>query len=169
VRKTILIATFVLLILELYAYQAFRTVFQRSWMRTLYWIITAVVYLTVVYYTLTFSQSDKSPQKIQIVISLFLGVLLPKLLIVIFLLLDDIFRLIGYGFSYFGNSETHFPARRKFLSAFGIGTAALLSGLVFDGIFFGKYRHRARKVKLKIKNLPQSCSIKFSIRSLVLN
>jgi predicted MPP superfamily phosphohydrolase len=52
-------------------------------------------------------------------------------------------------------SKNIFP-RRKFISTTALATAGIFSALVIDGIIFGKYRHTARKVKLKLKNLPKS-------------
>jgi hypothetical protein len=41
------------------------------------------------------------------------------------------------------------------LSLLGLGVAGIFSAMVVDGIIFGKYRHRVRKVKVKIAGLPE--------------
>ncbi len=38
----------------------------------------------------------------------------------------------------------------------GIGLAGVFSGLIFDGIIWGKYHHRVRRVRLNLKNLPKA-------------
>ncbi|MDO4224478.1 MAG: metallophosphoesterase, partial [Bergeyella zoohelcum] len=88
--------------------------------------------------------------------TLFLAFLMPKLIVSLFLLIDDIFRLLQFGISKLSAPEKHFPERRKFISLAGFGFAGILSALFLDGVIFGKYRHKVRRVKLKIKNLPES-------------
>lgn len=154
-QKYILIITGILFALEFYVYQAFKTVTNNNNLRIAYWVITILVYLFFIYEVLNFKRTDRDNSRVQIVASVFLIFLLPKLLIIFFLLLEDFGRGINFVVQSFGTGESHLPDRRKFLSIAGLGTAALLSGLFLDGIIFGKYRHTVRKVKLKIAGLPE--------------
>jgi hypothetical protein len=81
---------------------------------------------------------------------------LPKLLVAIFLLIEDLMRLLNFGYNYVATENHGYPSRRKFISLVGLGSGAILAGIILDGIIFGKYRHRARVVRLKLKNLPAS-------------
>lgn len=155
-QKYILIITGILFALEFYVYQALKTVTNNNYLRIAYWVITILVYLFFIYEVLTFKRTDHDNSKVQIVASVFVMFLLPKLLIIFFLLLEDFGRGINFIVQSFGTGESHLPDRRKFLSIAGLGTAALLSGLFLDGIIFGKYRHTVRKVKLKIAGLPDA-------------
>ncbi|WHF51517.1 metallophosphoesterase [Chryseobacterium gotjawalense] len=155
-QRNILIITGILFALEFYVYQAFKTVTNNNYLRIAYWAITVLVYLFFIYEVLNFKRTERDHHRIQIVASVFLVFLLPKLFVVFFLLIEDFGRGIKYTVQLFGTAENHIPERRKFLSMVGIGTAALLSGLFLDGIVFGKYRHSIRKVKLKIAGLPKS-------------
>jgi hypothetical protein len=89
-------------------------------------------------------------------ISLFLVFILPKVFVVLFLLIDDIFRTGSYLIGLSKPTENFFPERRKFLSLVGLGLGGVLSALFIDGITFGRYRHKVRKVKVKLANLPKS-------------
>lgn len=155
-QKNILIITGIFFALEFYIYQAFKTVTNNHWLRVAYWAITLIAYLFFIYEILNFKRTDRDHHRVQLVASLFLIFFLPKLFIIFFLLIEDLYRGIRFLFQSFGGGENFLPERRQFLSFIGIGSAALLSAFFIDGIIFGKYRHSVRKVKIKIKNLPAS-------------
>lgn len=152
--KNFIILLGLFFVLEFYVYQAIRTVIQNHWVRGIYIGISLLAYTIIAYEMLTYNVANRSQVLIQWMISVFLIFILPKLLIFVFLLISDFFRLIQWGFRWAVHSNTHFPERRKFLSLVGVGLAGVLSMAVADGIIFGKYRHRARRVRLKLKNLP---------------
>lgn len=155
-QKNILVITGIIFLLEFYVYQAFKTVTNNSLLRIAYWVITLAVYAFFIYEVLNFQRSDRDHHRIQIVASIFLIFLIPKIFVVIFLLMDDISRLFRYVFSFFAKPESYFPERRKFLSLIGLGVAGLFSAMIIDGITFGKYRHRVRRVKIKLAGLPET-------------
>lgn len=155
-QKNILILTGIIFILEFYVYQAFKTITSNTWLRVGYWVITIMVYGFFIYEILGFRRSDRDQHRIQLMTSIFLVFMLPKLFIVFFLILEDIGRFFGYLFTVYAQPESYYPGRRKFLSFLGLGVASIFSLLIIDGIIFGKYRHRVRKVKLKIAGLPRS-------------
>lgn len=147
----------VIFILEFYVYQGFRNIFPQTWLRAAYWITTLVVYIFVVWQMLNFERDSRSHQQVQLMISTIMIFMLPKLLMAIFLLTDDLTRILQYTAQYFSpGEENFFPSRRKFLSALSLFAGAMLSGAVIDGIMFGKYRHSVRRVKLRIKGLPEN-------------
>jgi predicted MPP superfamily phosphohydrolase len=153
-QKNILIITGITFLLEFYVYQAFRTVVSNPWLRTAYWIITILTYAYFIFEVMSFRREDRDHHRVQIVASLFLIFILPKLFVVFFLFIEDISRFFRYLFTFFAQPETYYPERRKFMSLTGLAIAGVFSALIIDGIAFGKYRHRVRKVKLKIPGLP---------------
>lgn len=155
-QRNILIITGILFALEFYAYQAFKTLTNNNYLRIAYWTITILVYLFFLYEVLNFKRTERDHSRVQLISSVFMVFMLPKLLVAFFLLIGDISRALQFTFQSFGSGENHFPERRKFLSILGIGSAAILSGLFLDGVILGKYRHSVRKVKLKIAGLPKS-------------
>ena len=155
-QKNFLIITGIIFILEFYVYQAFKTITSNNWLRIGYWAVTLIVYGFFIYELLNFKRSDRDHHRIQIVSSIFLIFLVPKLFIVLLLLMEDIARFFNYLFTFFAKPETYFPDRRKFVSIIGLAVAAGFSAMIIDGIVFGKYRHRVRRVKLKIAGLPES-------------
>lgn len=155
-RQNFLIFTGIIFILEFYIYQAFKTVVSNQYGRAAYIIVTALIYIFLIYNLLNFNRNERDHHRVQIVGTVFLAFLLPKVFVVVFLLIDDFLRLFQVGLNYFSNNDAHIPGRRKFLSVIGLGLAGTVSAMFLDGVIFGKYRHRVRKVKLKIKNLPKS-------------
>lgn len=153
-QRNFLFIAAIFLFLEVYIYQAIRTLTENSWIKIGYCVLSLAVYGFFAYEVLHFQKSDRSTMRAQIMISLFLVFILPKIFIVLFLLIDDIFRAGGYLVGLTRPTENFFPERRKFLSIMGLGLGGVLSALFIDGITFGKYRHKVRKVKVKIKNLP---------------
>lgn len=150
-----IIAFFILI--EFYIYQAVRTVVSQPWARGAYWVITLSIYAILIYLVTQFDRTDRSPRQINIIMGLILVFVLPKLLTFIFLIIEDIVRLSRFGLQALSSgSSAQMPSRRKFVSLLGLGAAGLLSYAFLDGMIFGKYRHRVRKVKLKLKGLPES-------------
>ena len=156
IQRNFLIITGIVFLLEFYVYQAFKTLTHNQWFRLGYWVITVLFYGFFIYELLNFKRTDRDHHRVQIVSSLFLIFVLPKIFIIFFLFLEDIGRVFQYVFKSFSPTENHLEGRRKFISLLGLGTAAIFSGFFIDGIIFGKYRHRVRKVKIKIAGLPQS-------------
>lgn len=155
-QKNLLIIAGIFLFLEVYIYQAIRTLTDNSWIRIGYWVISLAVYGIFAYEVSHFQRSDRSTARAQIMISLFLIFILPKIFVVLFLLIDDIIRTGGYLIGFAKPSENFFPERRKFLSLMGLGMSGVLSALFIDGITFGKYRHKVRRVRVNFSNLPKS-------------
>ncbi|MGX9985662.1 metallophosphoesterase [Soonwooa purpurea] len=150
-----IIAFFVLI--EFYIYQAVRTVVSNTWARAVYWVVTVSIYALLIFLVTQFDRTNRSPMQVNLIMGLILVFAIPKLLTFFFLLIEDIIRLLRFGVQSFSSGQTgHYPSRRKFVSLIGLGTAGIMSYAFLDGIIFGKYRHRVRKVKLKLKNLPKS-------------
>ncbi|WP_175622018.1 metallophosphoesterase [Chryseobacterium schmidteae] len=155
-QKNFLFIAAIFLFLEVYIFQAIRTLTDNFWVRLGYIVLSLAVYGVFAYEVSHFQRSDRSTERAQITISLFLIFILPKIFIVLFLLIDDIFRTGGYLIGLTRPTESFFPERRKFLSLVGLGLGGVLSALFIDGITFGKYRHTVRRVKVKFTNLPKS-------------
>lgn len=155
-QKYFLVIAAVFLFLEVYIFQAVRTLTDNFWIRLGYWVLSLIVYGIFAYEITHYQRSDRSTVKAQIMISLFLIFILPKIFVVLFLLIDDIFRTGSYLVGLSKTTENFFPERRKFLSLIGLGLGGVLSALFIDGITFGKYRHKVRKIKVKLANLPKS-------------
>ena len=139
------------LLLELYIYQGIKHLLANYSYRLLYTSITFIIYSILIYFILNLNEKNFST-----FFSLAMIFLIPKILGGIILFIDDFIRLVQYFLKYFIPKDSHFPERRKFMSVLAIGSTAILAGLVIDGIIWGKFRHRVRKIKLNFPNLPNS-------------
>lgn len=155
-QRNFLIVAAIFLFLEVYIYQAIKTLTDNFWIRTGYWVVSLIIYGIFAYEVTHINRADRTTTRAQIMISLFLVFILPKIFIVLFLLIDDIVRTGGYLIGLAKPTENFFPERRKFLSLAGLGLGGVLSALFIDGITFGKYRHKVRRVRMNFTNLPKS-------------
>lgn len=151
-----LLAVGFVFIIEFYVYQAFKSLVSHQWARIGYWFITLLVYGIIIYLFTTFNRAARDHHQIQLLVSIFMIFLLPKLFASLFLGIGDILRIIEFGIQNFTQKTPFFPERRKFISITAFAAAGIFSLLSIDGIIFGKYRHTARLVKLKFKNLPNA-------------
>lgn len=155
-QKNILFLLGVFFVLETYVYQAFKTVYTSQNAKLIYWIPTVLIYTFLIYSVITFDRASHKYLNFQIVFSVILIFVFPKILVAIFLFIEDIIRLLNFGYNYVATENQDYPSRRKFISLVGLGSGAIVAAMVLDGIVFGKYRHKARIVRLKLKNLPAS-------------
>lgn len=162
---------FVLLLIDFYAFKGIRSGFSfinssktKQLITYTYWGITAlfVTYTIAVFFTF---DRNVGPQKTTFAILLGIFVLLyvPKLVLCIFLLAEDAFRLLraaGVGVGKVVSSNftdtSYFISRRQFVSQIGIALAAIPFIGILYGVTKGKYNYTVHKVKLKFKNLPEA-------------
>jgi predicted MPP superfamily phosphohydrolase len=106
----------------------------------------------------TFNRANRDHHQVQVLVSIVMIFMIPKLAALFIMLFGDLLRIFEFSLKLFAaNSSTqYFPERRKFISVTALAAVGILSALTIDGIIFGKYRHTVRRVKLKIKNLPES-------------
>jgi len=155
----------IFLLIDLYAYQAFRMAFDsHPWIKILYWVITLAVIAYMAYSALSFDRAA-GPNKI---VNTFMGLMVlmyvPKLLIVSFLFSEDIYRALSGSFTYvadFFSSNTSrgdagfIADRRKFISQMGLLLAAVPLGSILYGIYRGKYNFKVIRQTIYFDNLPK--------------
>jgi uncharacterized protein len=155
----LLILCLVLFVIELYAYQAVRVVVKAKSILTSYQIISALLLAYIVY---SFTQFDRkigqTPQTMQ-TMGLLLMVFLPKIILTLVLLGEDIYR-VGFGFinqfAKFNNSTDFLASRRKFVSQIGLGIAAVPFLSLLYGITRGKYNYKVIKQAIFFPDLPDA-------------
>ena len=118
----------ILLIIELYAFQVLKTLIKSK--RALYLIqLISVLFLTyIVYSSLQFDRNSGQTRQLMVVVGLLLIVYIPKLILTLVLVGEDIFRLGAGAVNYFVDSDKNsdfLNSRRKFVSQIGLGIAAV--------------------------------------------
>ncbi len=161
----ILLASAVVFLVDLYVFQAVRTVSQhlQGWLQRgiaiFYWLFFVVTVLTLVYGTLTRS-APPSAFKTYLSTVVFI-VFVSKLIVVLFLFVDDGIRLGKYIVSLFTNKGEISAAGKKITRSEFLNKLALFAGLVpftafIYGIVRGAFEYQVKKITVKFPNLPES-------------
>ncbi|TGD57301.1 metallophosphoesterase [Flavobacterium humi] len=156
-RVAILIG--ILLLIEFYAFQAFRTIVKTKWMLQVYMAASVLIAVYITYSIFQFDRHVGQTQKTLFTMGLFLLVYLPKIVISVVLLGEDIIRLLAGTASYFienDNSESFLPARRKFVSQMALGLAAVPFLSLIYGVTKGKYNFKVFKQDIFFPDLPDA-------------
>ena len=149
-----------MLLIDLYAFQAVKTVTTQKWIRISYWCITVLTLGLL--FTFRFTNS-----KVLFItfICLFIATYFSKIIILLFLFIDDIWRFIKWGidmtkdlFSKSDNSvnERFKLSRSEFLVKLGLGLSVVPPLAMTWGIISGAHDYRIRRKSLYFSNLPSS-------------
>lgn len=154
----ILLLSFVLLIIELYAFQALKTLVKLKWILVSYQIISLVVLVFIVYSFMKFDRSVGQTQQTMFTMGLLLVVYVPKMILTLLLLGEDIFRVGAGSVNYFLENDdvTFLSSRRKFVSQIGLGLAAIPFMSLIYGITVGKYNYKVIKQRIFFPDLPDA-------------
>jgi predicted MPP superfamily phosphohydrolase len=147
-----------LLIIELYSFQAVKTLVKIKWVLITYQIISAVILFYIFYSFTKFDRAIGQTQQTMLTMGLLLLMYVPKLVLLLVLLGEDIFRVGAGTLHYFGDNEAEafLNSRRKFISQIGLGLAAVpLLSLIY-GITVGKYNYRVIKQRIFYPDLPDA-------------
>lgn len=153
----LIVVVFLIILLDFYAFQAFKTAFKSKSARFISMFVNIAVYVYFLFTILTYSRSDGQTPQFQLAAGLLLTFLIPKLVIVIMLFGEDIFRGIVKVISMISPSETQpLAGRRKFISQLALGIAAIPFASFIYGIIQGKYNYKVLKYQLSFKDLPDA-------------
>lgn len=146
-----------ILFLDLYSFQALRTVAQgwssgqRQWFFGLFWGIWA---LTTSFLALSASGVELPKLIITFGRATVFITYLAKLAIVPFLAIDDLWRIGSWLSSKVGGTAAPLPSRQRFLSAMGLGLGSIPLFSLTYGMIANPYRYRLYREKVTLKNLP---------------
>ena len=145
------------LIVELYVFQAVKTYTKVKWVLWSYIIISLGAILFIGYQFSKFDRSVGQTPMTMITLGLLLLVVLPKLVITFILFIEDIYRVF-YGivnrFSTTSNTTAFLPDRRKFVSQIALGLAAIPFTSLIYGMTFGKYNYKVITQQIFFPDLP---------------
>jgi predicted MPP superfamily phosphohydrolase len=144
------------LAIDLYAYQAFKTVFRSSATPYVYWGITIayIIFSIIMATVMTSGKVDYKYLSLLMGVSVLLAV--PKLIAIGPLLIEDVVRLGQFIFRGVTTQPTLMPERRAFISKLALGLAAIPFLGIIDGIWKGRYRYRVISHTLEYEDLPDA-------------
>lgn len=154
------------ILFDIYFYHGVKSVFNSgkysNYFRYGYWGVSYVYYAyTLLTIILLFSGYEAGRWARMLGQILFFLIFLPKLLASVFLILDDVIRLIRlligslWDVDVSGNPEGKGISRLRFLQLSALGSFGVLLSSLTYGVIKGGYNYTVRKQKLKIPNLPK--------------
>jgi len=149
----------VLFIIELYAFQVVKTLIKIRWMLISYQVISFLLFLFIIYSFTQFDRSVGQTKQTMFTMGLLLIVYVPKIVTMIILLGEDVFRIAAGAINYFidnNNKADFLPSRRKFVSQIGLGLAAIPFLSLIYGIFEGRYNFKVIKQAVHFPDLPDA-------------
>ena len=155
----ILLLCIVLLIIELYAFQALRTLIKVKWVLVSYQILSLLLFIFIIYSFMQFDRSVGQTKQTMFTMGLVLLVYVPKMVLALVLLGEDIFRMAAGSVNYFiknNDKTTFFASRRKFVSQVGLGLAAVPFLSLIYGVTVGKYNYKVIRQQIFFPDLPDA-------------
>lgn len=148
------------LVIDVYAYQAFRALWGNSTNASyVYWGLHLLLYLAA--FVLLFMRGQVTAPYVSFFASLIFAVYVPKLLIIVVLLLEDGSRFIRWAYEALagtkaiaGGDESTYISRSKFISQVAVFAAGIPFAGMLYGILKGKYHYQVRRIQVAIENLP---------------
>ena len=142
------------LAIDLYAYQAFKTVFRSTATPWIYWGITLAYIVLSVSISVLMSSGKVDYKYLGVLMGASILLAVPKMVAIIPLLIEDITRLGQFLFRAATTQPTTLPGRRTFISQIALGLAAIPFIGIIDGIWKGRYRYRVISHTLEFEDLP---------------
>ena len=148
-------------LIDLYAFQAVKTMFRNKWVNLAYLIISLIVLGNFIYQLATIDRGSGMSIKVNLAIGLFLTFYVPKLVVISVMFGEDIFRIPQALYRYFftsgtADSTSYMPSRRVFISQLALGIAAIPFVSFLYGMVKGKYNFKVLKYVLHFEDLPDA-------------
>ena len=151
----LIIVTILIVLIEIYTFQAFKTISKNKLGRFLFLGISMVAYLYAIITIFTYDRSNGQTPQFQMAMGVLLTVSIPKLVVICILFGEDMYRGVLKLISAISSGETKsLVGRRKFISQIALGLAAIPFVSFIYGIVQGKYNYKVLKYQLTFKDLP---------------
>jgi hypothetical protein len=149
----------ILLIIELYTFQVLKTLIKSKPALFSIQFISLLFLVYIVYSLMQFDRSVGQTQQMMFTMGLLLIVYVPKLILTLTLMGEDIYRLCVGSVNFFVDYDkgTDFlNSRRKFVSQIGLGLAAVPFLSLIYGVTVGKYNYKVIKQRIFFPDLPDA-------------
>lgn len=149
----------VLAIVEIYAFQAVRTFTKVKWVQVVYVVASLLAIVFIVYGFSKFDRSIGQTQTTMLTLGVLLLIVLPKLIVTVVLLLEDVFRIFSGTITHFvgnNNPSAFLPERRKFISQLALTLAAIPFTSLLYGMTVGKYNFKVLRQTIFFPDLPDA-------------
>lgn len=167
----IILVMLVLVAIDFYAFRSIKTGYSdiqseraKLVVNWVYWGINILFLLLTTYGLFVFNRfTGPRGGLFVIIMTMFVLLYIPKLVLITFLLIEDVGRLFRAGGVGVGKMVSdsfadtpYFEGRRKFLSQFALVLASIPFVSILYGVTKGKYNYKVHRVSLKFKDLPDA-------------
>ena len=156
-RWIIFVAIYV--VLDIYAFQAFKTVSRHNWIYFIYLFLSLGALAFLLYQFNMVPEKDGWAGARSYSVGIFLAFFVPKLILFLLLFGEDVVRLAIGGIrklTSYNASEDAIPSRRKFISQVALGVAAIPFASLLYGMVQGRYNFKVLKYTLYFDDLPKA-------------
>jgi predicted MPP superfamily phosphohydrolase len=151
----LIILTVVIVLVEIYTFQAFKTISKNKLVRFSFLAVSLVVYLYSFIVIFSYDRSNGQTPEFQMAMGVLLTFSIPKLVVILVLFGEDMYRGVFKLISAISSGETKpLAGRRNFISQIALGLAAIPFASFIYGIVQGKYNYKVLKYQLTFKDLP---------------
>lgn len=155
----LIIPIIILLVLELYTFFALRTVTKNKYLLIGFWAVSIMVYGIFFYHMINAQDGGGFTRNSTYAFGLLITFLIPKIMILVILFSEDIFRFFSTIYNYLSGINSvkeSIPSRRMFISQLALGIAAIpFSGFIY-GVFKGRYDFRVINQYIEFDDLPDA-------------
>ncbi len=148
----------ILLVVELYAFQAFKTLIKHRWILVSYELISLAALIFIIYSFTQFDRSIGQTRYTLFTLGLLLLIYIPKIVVALVMFGEDVYRVLMGSINYFINNDNadFLQSRRKFVSQLGLGLAAVPFLSLIYGMTIGKYNYKVIKQRIFFPDLPDA-------------
>ena len=126
-------------------------------MNRAYLLVSLCAFAYLVYSFMRFDRSQGQTHQTMFTLGLFLLVYIPKIVLTLFLMVEDILRVAVGAYQYFSQTEPNqnfLPTRRKFISRLALAIAAVPFSSIIYGIWKGRYNFHVIRQQIFYGDLP---------------
>lgn len=144
------------LIIEYYCHQAIKVLTNNKLIRHWWLGVSISALFIILIWSILIDRNNKG--QVHFLLGFFMIVFIPKLVLALALIIEDFIRVFNFLFRKISSkpvqNQTYLPERRKAISAMGLGLASIPFLSIIEGIVWGKFDFRVRKVSIKFPDLP---------------
>lgn len=157
----LLLTVAILLMIEDYAYQAVRAAVKVKWVAVAYEIVSLLTFLYIAWQISHFDRSEGQTRTSLFTLGLLLLWFVPKIVLAIILLGEDLVSFIVTAFNGFTKPKgtelsEYVPGRRKFVAQVGLGLAAIPFLSLIYGMVKGRYDYHVIRQQVFFDDLPET-------------
>lgn len=148
----------ILILLDIYAFQAVKAATKIQWIYYAYFIISAIVLGNFLVQMLLPTEGSVLSGSRAYAFGFVLALMVAQIVLVVFMFSEDIVRFLVALVSkaQYSSGEFHMPSRRGFIAKIALGLAAIPFASLLYGMYKGKYNFKVLKYELEFDDLPDA-------------